>query len=106
MTVSFQLDGQDFTTLNGGPAFNFTEAISFVVNCETQEEVDHFWGKLLQGGKEVFHIFLELPRPGLDPQVGPKIDQIARARQQTDQANCDDELSHTEEGIGWFGERL
>ena len=52
MTVSFQLDGQDFTALNGGPAFNFTEAISFVVNCETQEEVDYFWGKLLQGGKE------------------------------------------------------
>ncbi len=46
MTVAFQLEGQDFTALNGGPAFKFTEAISFVVNCESQEEVDDLWGKL------------------------------------------------------------
>ena len=47
------LDGQDLTALNGGPIFKFTEAISLVVNCETQEEVDHFWTKLSAGGQEV-----------------------------------------------------
>jgi predicted 3-demethylubiquinone-9 3-methyltransferase (glyoxalase superfamily) len=52
MTVSFQLDGQDFVALNGGPVFKFTEATSFVVNCETQEEVDHFWNRLSEGGDE------------------------------------------------------
>jgi predicted 3-demethylubiquinone-9 3-methyltransferase (glyoxalase superfamily) len=53
MTVTFELDGQDFTALNGGPLFKFTEAMSLVVNCETQEEVDHFWTKLSAGGQEV-----------------------------------------------------
>lgn len=52
MTVTFQLDGQEFVALNGGPHFKFTEAISFVINCKTQEEVDHFWGKLSEGGEE------------------------------------------------------
>jgi predicted 3-demethylubiquinone-9 3-methyltransferase (glyoxalase superfamily) len=51
MTIAFNLDGQDFVALNGGPEFAFTPAISFVVNCKTQEEVDHFWQKLSQGGK-------------------------------------------------------
>ena len=51
MTVSFQLDGQDFVALNGGPHFKFTEVISFVVSCETQEEVDYFWEKLSEGEK-------------------------------------------------------
>ena len=53
MTVAFELDGQQFVALNGGPMFKFTEAISFVVNCETQKEVDHFWEKLSAGGQEV-----------------------------------------------------
>ena len=52
MTVEFQLEGQDFVALNGGPHFKFTEAISFVVNCETQQELDHFWNQLSAGGKE------------------------------------------------------
>jgi predicted 3-demethylubiquinone-9 3-methyltransferase (glyoxalase superfamily) len=52
MTVSFVLDGQQFTALNGGPNFQFTPAISFVVTCETQAEVDEFWAKLTAGGKE------------------------------------------------------
>ena len=52
MTVSFELDGQKFLALNGGPEFTFTEAISFQVSCETQEEVDAFWGKLSEGGEE------------------------------------------------------
>jgi predicted 3-demethylubiquinone-9 3-methyltransferase (glyoxalase superfamily) len=52
MTVTFQLDGQEFTALNGGPQFKFTEAISFFVNCETQQEVDKLWEKLSEGGEE------------------------------------------------------
>ncbi len=51
MTVTFQLDGQEFMALNGGPHFKFSEAISFLVNCETQQEVDELWEKLSQGGK-------------------------------------------------------
>ncbi|MGH8660414.1 MAG: VOC family protein [Burkholderiales bacterium] len=51
MTVAFKLDGQEFTALNGGPVFKFTEAISFVTHCKTQEEVDHLWEKLSQGGE-------------------------------------------------------
>ena len=47
MTVAFELDGQGFTALNGGSVFNFNEAISFQVNCETEEEVDHYWGRTL-----------------------------------------------------------
>ena len=52
MTVQFQLEGQEFVALNGGPHFQFTEAISFVVNCKTQREVDTFWEKLSAGGKK------------------------------------------------------
>ncbi len=52
MTVSFQLEGQEFIALNGGPQFKFTEAISLVVNCETQKEVDEYWSKLTAGGGE------------------------------------------------------
>jgi predicted 3-demethylubiquinone-9 3-methyltransferase (glyoxalase superfamily) len=52
MTVSFRLEGQEFTALNGGPHFKFSEAISFVVKCETQSEVDHYWDELSQGGNE------------------------------------------------------
>jgi len=52
MTVAFQLEGQDFVALNGGPHFKFTEAVSFVVNCKTQKEMDHYWEKLSAGGDE------------------------------------------------------
>jgi predicted 3-demethylubiquinone-9 3-methyltransferase (glyoxalase superfamily) len=52
MTVAFELDGQAFTALNGGPIFKFNEAISFQVNCETQEEVDYYWNRLSEGGDE------------------------------------------------------
>jgi predicted 3-demethylubiquinone-9 3-methyltransferase (glyoxalase superfamily) len=51
MTATFQLEGQEFVALNGGPHFTFTPAISFFVHCETQEEVDEFWEKLSEGGK-------------------------------------------------------
>jgi predicted 3-demethylubiquinone-9 3-methyltransferase (glyoxalase superfamily) len=72
MTVAFELDGQEFTALNGGPIFKFTEAISFVVNCETQEEVDHFWEKLRSGGQEVQCGWLK-DRFGVSWQVVPTI---------------------------------
>lgn len=52
MTVEFELDGQSYTALNGGPHFKFTEAISLQVECETQEEIDYFWEKLGEGGPE------------------------------------------------------
>ena len=51
MIAAFEHEGQRFTALNGGPHFKFTEAVSFVVNCEPQEEVDHFWDKLGEGGQ-------------------------------------------------------
>src|SRR5437667_12443110 len=50
MVVNFQLAGQEFTALNGGPLFKFSEAFSFVVNCENQQEIDHYWNKLTSGG--------------------------------------------------------
>ncbi len=52
MVVNFELDGQPFMALNGGPEFTFNEAISFQVSCQTQDEVDHFWTTLADGGKE------------------------------------------------------
>jgi predicted 3-demethylubiquinone-9 3-methyltransferase (glyoxalase superfamily) len=52
MTITFQIEGQDFVALNGGPAFKFNEAISFIVNCGSQEEVDYYWEKLSSGGDE------------------------------------------------------
>ena len=53
MTMAFELDGQGFVALNGGPQFQFTPAISFVINCESQEEVDHYWETLSAGGQEI-----------------------------------------------------
>lgn len=52
MTVKFALDGEEFVALNGGPQFTFTEAISFWVKCDTQEEIDYFWEKLSEGGEK------------------------------------------------------
>lgn len=71
MTVPFTLNGQHFTAINGGPLFKFTEAISFVVNCENQEEVDHFWNKLTEGGSEVQCGWLK-DKYGLSWQVVPR----------------------------------
>ncbi len=53
MTVVFELEGQEFVALNGGPQFHFTEAVSFVVNCDTQKELDEMWEKLSDGGEKV-----------------------------------------------------
>ena len=72
MTVAFELDGQEFIALNGGPLFKFTEAISLVVNCETQEEVDHFWKRLTAGGQEVQCGWLK-DRFGVSWQVVPTV---------------------------------
>ena len=52
MVVEFEIEGQTFVGLNGGPHFKFNEAVSFQVMCDTQDEIDHFWGKLSQGGQE------------------------------------------------------
>jgi predicted 3-demethylubiquinone-9 3-methyltransferase (glyoxalase superfamily) len=72
LVISFQLEGQQFAAMNGGPAFKFTEAISLVVNCETQEEVDYFWDKLTAGGKPVQCGWLK-DRFGLSWQIVPTI---------------------------------
>jgi predicted 3-demethylubiquinone-9 3-methyltransferase (glyoxalase superfamily) len=53
LTIAFELDGQKFTALNGGPMFKFTEAVSFVVRCDSQEEVDYYWSTLSAGGSEI-----------------------------------------------------
>jgi predicted 3-demethylubiquinone-9 3-methyltransferase (glyoxalase superfamily) len=71
MTVTFRLEGQRFTALNGGPAFGFTEAISLYVDCENQEEVDHLWAKLVDGGEESMCGWLK-DRYGLSWQIIPK----------------------------------
>ena len=70
MTVEFELDGQKFIALNGGPHFKFTEAISLFVNCENQKEVDYFWEKLSAGGQEAECGWLK-DRFGLSWQVVP-----------------------------------
>jgi len=70
MTVAFELEGQPFTALNGGPAFRFNEAVSLVVHCETQAEVDWFWEQLSAGGKEKPCGWLE-DRYGVSWQIVP-----------------------------------
>ncbi len=72
MTVEFQLEGQEFVALNGGPHFKFTEAISFVVNCETQDEIDDFWEKLSEGGAESQCGWLK-DKYGLSWQIVPTV---------------------------------
>jgi predicted 3-demethylubiquinone-9 3-methyltransferase (glyoxalase superfamily) len=72
MTVEFQLEGQEFVALNGGPHFKFTEAISFVVNCKTQEEVDRFWEKLSEGGEKSRCGWLK-DKYGLSWQIVPTV---------------------------------
>ncbi|HUY92890.1 MAG TPA: VOC family protein [Pirellulales bacterium] len=72
MSIEFQLDGQDFIALNGGPQFTFTPAVSFFVNCETQEEVDELWEKLSEGGKTLLCGWLQ-DKYGLSWQIVPAI---------------------------------
>jgi predicted 3-demethylubiquinone-9 3-methyltransferase (glyoxalase superfamily) len=72
MTVEFELDGQRFVALNGGPQYKFTEAVSFVINCETQDEVDDYWEKLSEGGEQGPCGWLK-DRYGLSWQVVPTV---------------------------------
>jgi len=83
MTVAFELDREQFTALNAGPQFPFTEAVSFVVNCETQEEIDYFWEKLSADGKEVQCGWLK-DKFGLSWQIVPAefFDLISKGTQE------------------------
>ncbi|MBP2046828.1 VOC family protein [Methanobacterium aggregans] len=72
MTVNFMIGGQEFVALNGGPQFTFSEAISFVINCENQEEVDYYWDKLSEGGDEQGPGWIK-DRYGVSWQVVPVI---------------------------------
>lgn len=72
MTIAFELNGQEFIALNGGPLFKFNEAISFVVNCETQEEIDGLWEKLSEDGKKVECGWLK-DKYGLSWQIVPTV---------------------------------
>jgi predicted 3-demethylubiquinone-9 3-methyltransferase (glyoxalase superfamily) len=78
LTVSFELDGQKFTALNGGPHFKFNEAISFVVRCDSQDEVDYYWSQLLTGGTESQCGWLK-DKFGLSWQIVPaRLSQLIR----------------------------
>ena len=70
MVVTFELNGNKFMGLNGGPQFKFNEAISFVVNCDTQDEIDYYWGKLTDGGQESMCGWLK-DRFGVSWQIVP-----------------------------------
>src|SRR5690606_12783783 len=72
MTINFELHGQEYLALNGGPYFEFNEAVSFIVNCENQQEVDHFWSKLSEGGQEQQCGWLK-DKFGLSWQIVPTI---------------------------------
>jgi predicted 3-demethylubiquinone-9 3-methyltransferase (glyoxalase superfamily) len=72
MAVEFEIEGQKFVGLNGGPQFKFTEAISFQITCDSQAEIDHFWSKLTDGGKEVQCGWLK-DKFGLSWQVVPRV---------------------------------
>ena len=91
MTATFELDGRPYMALNGGPHFKFTEAISYVVECDTQEEIDYYWTRLSEGGKEVECGWLKdkyglswqivptlLGKLMSDPQKAPRVMQVVR----------------------------
>ena len=73
MVVNFQLAGQQVTALNGGPRFKFSEAFSFVVNCDTQQEIDEYWGKLTSGGGEESMCGWLKDKFGLSWQITPDV---------------------------------
>lgn len=73
LTVEFQINGQDFLALNGGPIFKFTEAVSFSIDCKDQEEVDYYWNKLREGGGQESQCGWLKDRFGLSWQVNPII---------------------------------
>ncbi|SEW52682.1 VOC family protein [Chitinophaga arvensicola] len=73
LTATFQLDGQEFIAINAGPQFPFTEAVSFTVYCENQQEVDHYWDKLLEGGGKESQCGWLKDKFGLSWQIVPTI---------------------------------
>jgi predicted 3-demethylubiquinone-9 3-methyltransferase (glyoxalase superfamily) len=73
MTVGFNLDGQEFTALNAGPLFKFTEAVSFVIDCADQKEVDYYWDKLIEGGGQPSQCGWLKDKFGLSWQVTPRV---------------------------------
>jgi len=73
LTIEFEIEGQKFVALNGGPLFKFNESISFVINCETQEEVDYFWGKLTADGGEESACGWLKDKFGMSWQVTPTV---------------------------------
>lgn len=72
MTISFKLDGNEFLAINGGPEFKFTPAVSFIVDCKNQKEVDYYWTKLSKGGEEVQCGWLE-DKYGMSWQIVPSV---------------------------------
>jgi predicted 3-demethylubiquinone-9 3-methyltransferase (glyoxalase superfamily) len=87
MTATFEIEGQEFMALNGGPHFKFSEAISFIVNCGTQKEIDEFWEKLSAGGEKGVCGWLK-DKYGLSWQIVPTV--LAKMMQDTDseKTNC------------------
>jgi|SRR6185436_288560 len=86
MTIQFQLDGEEFLALNGGPHFKFTEAISLTVNCETQPEIDELWDRLSAGGQQVQCGWLK-DQFGLSWQIVPA--SLERMMMDPDPAKCE-----------------
>lgn len=86
MIVAFKLEGQEFLALNGGPTFKFTEAVSLLVDCKDQKEVDYFWDKLSEGGSKSQCGWLK-DRYGLSWQVVPRI--LAKLMNSKDKAKSD-----------------
>jgi predicted 3-demethylubiquinone-9 3-methyltransferase (glyoxalase superfamily) len=73
LTIEFEIDGQEFVALNGGPQFQFNESVSFVVNCETQKEVDYYWEKLITGGGQKSACGWLKDKFGLSWQITPTV---------------------------------
>jgi predicted 3-demethylubiquinone-9 3-methyltransferase (glyoxalase superfamily) len=102
MTVSFELDGQNFVALNGGPEFKFNEAVSLYVNCETQQELDYYWERLSKGGqivecgwvKDKFGLAWQIVPARMfemlqDPQRSPKVMQAVMKMKKLDIATLE-----------------
>ena len=82
LTIAFELDGARFTALNGGPTYKFNESVSFVVHCDTQEEIDYYWSKLTDGGTEIACGWLR-DKFGLAWQITPgRISELIRTPKQ------------------------
>jgi predicted 3-demethylubiquinone-9 3-methyltransferase (glyoxalase superfamily) len=92
MTVEFTLDRVEFVALNGGPQFKFSEAISFSVNCETQEEIDYFWAKLSAGGGSTGRCGWLRDKFGLSWQINPRRSRryVGRSREGGSRHESDD----------------